>query len=278
MTCACLYGAPLFADSLEELSQPSITYQGLFPEELNDADGDMVSDIDDNCPDTPARVMIVNVEYDTPVDICGCPLDPCTVYDTDKDGIFDCFDQCPFTAKGIKVGQNGCPTPQVKPLRFVLDVKFGFAQANILDAYVPDLDRLRRILVANPEISVTLEGHTDSVGSREYNQALSQVRAQVSRSYLLADERIEPDQVRAIGYGESQPIEDNTTDLGRARNRRTMASLQLKTEIAPANSLEDLAQQQEQAAAEEAAFKADQTRRAQAEALNATPLPKATRK
>lgn len=272
---ACLVGT---AHAQLPTGLPHLHATGLFPEEKLDADGDSVPDIDDNCPATPARVMVFHTVYDTPVDSCGCPQNPCSVVDTDKDGVFDCYDQCPRTAKGIKVGKDGCPLPASQPLRFTLDVKFEFAKANILGAYVPDLDRLRRILLANPETSITLEGHTDSVGSEGYNQSLSEARAQVCRLYLLADERIAPERVKAIGYGESQPLADNGSDLGRARNRRTMASLSLENEIAPPNSLEDLALQQEQAAAEEAAFKADEARRQQAEALNATPLPAPSRK
>ena len=64
-----------------------------------------------------------------------------------------------------------------------------------------------------------LAGHTDSVGSEAYNQQLSQRRAESVRNYLL-DLGVDPDQLTAVGYGESKPIRSNDTEEGRERNRR----------------------------------------------------------
>ena len=74
-------------------------------------------------------------------------------------------------------------------------------------------------LKANPTLKVEVQAHTDSVGDDAYNQSLSEQRAEAVRQFLL-DEGVPPEQVTAVGYGESRPVADNDTPPGRARNRR----------------------------------------------------------
>lgn len=226
--------AVLAADIPTRLSQ-----QGRFPEQSVDSDHDGIADIDDNCPTTDARTLVRGKLRDTQVDSCGCPIDLCTA-DADKDGINDCDDLCPNTARALRVGETGCPLPQKKPQTFVLDVKFEFAQANLQNQYVPDLDKLRELLLRLPGLTVTLEGHTDAKGSVDYNQSLSQARANKCRRYLLSDARIAPERVKAIGYGKSRPVADNKADEGRAQNRRTVATLSYLYEFTPPNTGEVL--------------------------------------
>lgn len=228
--------AALAADAPMRLSQ-----QGQFPEQSVDSDRDGIADIDDNCPATEARTLVRGKPRDTEVDSCGCPIDLCTT-DADKDGVNDCDDLCPNTARALRVSETGCPLPQKKPQTFVLDVKFEFAKANLQDQYVPDLDKLRALLLRLPELTVTLEGHTDAKGSVGYNQALSQARANKCRRYLLSDTRIAPERVKATGYGKSRPVADNKTDEGRAQNRRTVATLNYLSEFTPPNEGEVLPQ------------------------------------
>jgi outer membrane protein OmpA-like peptidoglycan-associated protein len=72
----------------------------------------------------------------------------------------------------------------------------------------------------NPRMVVEIGGHTDSEGSDTYNQTLSQNRAGSVRQYLI-QAGIPAAQVTAKGYGETVPVADNTTEAGRALNRRT---------------------------------------------------------
>lgn len=72
----------------------------------------------------------------------------------------------------------------------------------------------------NPKLSVELHGHTDSQGSDAYNQQLSMSRADAVRTALVTVHGIDPSRLKAIGYGEAKPIEDNDTSAGRERNRR----------------------------------------------------------
>ncbi|MDJ0954231.1 MAG: OmpA family protein [Acidimicrobiia bacterium] len=75
------------------------------------------------------------------------------------------------------------------------------------------------ILTRNPTLVITVEGHTDSIGSAESNQALSEARAEAAKDWFIAS-GIEPERVFAVGYGETRPIGDNETPEGRAMNRR----------------------------------------------------------
>ena len=82
----------------------------------------------------------------------------------------------------------------------------------ILDETVTALQRC-------PGRQVRLSAHTDSTGSDKYNEALSQRRAESVRQYLVSH-GIDASRIEAHGYGESQPIADNATEEGRAKNRR----------------------------------------------------------
>ena len=81
------------------------------------------------------------------------------------------------------------------------------------------LDRLSFVVRRCPAVTVEIAGHTDSDGSDEYNQSLSEERANAVRSHLVQT-GIFVGRLRAVGYGETQPIADNSTDEGKARNRR----------------------------------------------------------
>ena len=67
---------------------------------------------------------------------------------------------------------------------------------------------------------VQIAGHTDSKGDADYNKKLSLARAESVSNYLIQKHNINPQRLEIIGYGESKPIEDNATELGRAQNRR----------------------------------------------------------
>ncbi len=75
------------------------------------------------------------------------------------------------------------------------------------------------ILTRNPTLLLTVEGHTDDIGSEESNQALSVARAESAKDWFV-NAGIDPARVFAVGYGESRPIADNETAEGRAQNRR----------------------------------------------------------
>lgn len=105
---------------------------------------------------------------------------------------------------------------KIIPLR---NVYFEFDRAELKPESYPALDSLTAYLKANPTMVVEIAGHTDSIGSAEYNLRLSQQRAQAVVGYLVS-RGIDPHRLIARGYGESQPVADNGTEEGRALNRR----------------------------------------------------------
>lgn len=158
------------------------------------------------------------------------PQPSCRDLDDDKDGVNNCDDRCPNTAAGAQVGPDGCPIDVVIDLR---GVNFKFdrpkkgehkieptLQAPTADS-VAILDQAIDALNRYPEIKVELDGHTDSVGTDQYNQGLSERRAQIVADYLTSH-GIDSSRIIAVkGFGETQPIDTNATKEGRARNRRT---------------------------------------------------------
>ncbi len=99
------------------------------------------------------------------------------------------------------------------------DVTFEFDSAEIEPRFYPTLDDVARTVRQYDETRIEVTGHTDSVGSDDYNQTLSEDRAFSVASYLVR-QGVASDRVRARGQGELQPLAPNDTDVGRARNRR----------------------------------------------------------
>jgi OOP family OmpA-OmpF porin len=89
--------------------------------------------------------------------------------------------------------------------------------------FKPQFDEIARVLQESPSISMTVEGHTCWIGTEEYNQGLSQRRADAVRAKFIQDYGISADRISIEGYGESRPIADNNTKAGRESNRRAIA-------------------------------------------------------
>jgi outer membrane protein OmpA-like peptidoglycan-associated protein len=99
-------------------------------------------------------------------------------------------------------------------------IYFSFASAILDPASTPALDRVAAMLERHAEWTLSIEGHTDSVGNAAANQKLSQQRAEAVRAALIARPGIAAQRVTATGYGSTRPRESNATIEGRARNRR----------------------------------------------------------
>jgi len=100
------------------------------------------------------------------------------------------------------------------------NVFFETASAALKDASIAELNKLKQLLDENPAIRIQLNGHTDNVGKPEDNMTLSQQRAEAVQQYLIKN-GIEAQRIKAKGFGETQPIADNESKEGRAKNRRT---------------------------------------------------------
>lgn len=117
---------------------------------------------------------------------------------------------------GVAVTQT--PDNQLK-LNVPGDLSFDTGRADIKPNMRPILDQFASGLQNQPNTEVRIIGHTDSTGSDELNNRLSLDRAQATKQYLAA-RGVNPNQVVVAGRGEHEPVADNTTDAGRARNRR----------------------------------------------------------
>ncbi len=103
-------------------------------------------------------------------------------------------------------------------------ITFDFAQSAVKPQFYGVLNNLASTLNQFPQTRIQIAGHTDNVGSDASNLQLSQQRANSVRSYL-AGSGVAPDRMQAVGYGETRPIADNSTDYGRAQNRRVEITL-----------------------------------------------------
>lgn len=104
---------------------------------------------------------------------------------------------------------------------FRLGVQFDTNKSMIKPQYQAEINQVATYLNQHPEINVDVEGHTDSVGKDNLNQALSQRRAEAVRQALIA-QGVAANRINAIGYGETRPIADNNTPSGREQNRRVI--------------------------------------------------------
>jgi len=172
-----------------------------------DRDGDGVANADDACLDTGG-----------PPANRGCP-DP----DRDADAVVDRLDVCPDEAGSP--WHRGCRRSGKLALSAdritVLDpIHFRNAGAGIMRRSHRVLDDIAGLLRAHPGIAVVrVEGHTDSRGDDDANRGLSQRRAEAVVDYLVR-QGIAASRFQALGLGETRPIQPNSTEKGRAANRR----------------------------------------------------------
>lgn len=204
-----------------------------------DADKDGVPDAFDKCPGTTTGARVdasgcvldtdkdgVNDEFDkcanTPVgikvDAAGCML---PVADADHDGIADSLDKCPGTRAGTKVDTNGCTELViVKGAKLIMDgIVFKTNSAVIEEISAPVLARAAIAISKAPDAKIVIAGYTDNVGKDLYNQKLSERRAASVKAYLVKS-GVPKAQLTSKGYGEEDPVVDNSSSENRAENRR----------------------------------------------------------
>lgn len=142
------------------------------------------------------------IKIDNSIKDCGCP--PCC--------------------------DKAAPAPVAAPVKekvtIALKVEFDTDKAIVKDKYYDDIKRVADFMKQYPDATATIEGHTDSVGNDEYNQELSENRADSVRQYLIEKFGIYGSRLESVGYGESRPIASNDTEEGKQRNRRVEAVLE----------------------------------------------------
>jgi outer membrane protein OmpA-like peptidoglycan-associated protein len=147
------------------------------------------------------------------------PPAPMVEGDADHDGVVDSKDRCPDTRPGAKVDPYGCEIIPNVTVDLVND-EFAFDSAKLKPGMETALSDLSAGIMATPGTeSLTIIGHTDSVGPEAYNMKLSVRRAQAVADFLAA-KGIPRSTMTIEGRGESEPVADNSTKAGRAKNRR----------------------------------------------------------
>lgn len=177
----------------------------------SDNDLDAVPDDVDQCDNEPE-------DRDGTNDSDGCP-DP----DNDHDNVLDVRDRCP-NEPGVEA-ESGCPrvyeNVEVTSTGIVIrqQIFFAFNRAVIQSQSFTILDTVAQVMRDFPDVSIEVQGHTDSRGNDAFNLRLSQQRADAVRQYLI-QQGISEARLTSRGYGETQPIETNATNEGRGLNRR----------------------------------------------------------
>ena len=173
-----------------------------------DADGDGVLDANDRCANT-APGTTVNAE--------GCQP---PAADADKDGVPDATDRCAETSSGFDVDETGCPSAFKAGSSTVVlrGVEFETGRAALTAQSAAVLDAVAAILISSNQ-RVEVGVHTDNAGAARTDENLSQSRALAVRSYLVG-KGVPAAQLVARGYGGKQPLADNSTEAGKAQNRR----------------------------------------------------------
>jgi outer membrane protein OmpA-like peptidoglycan-associated protein len=115
--------------------------------------------------------------------------------------------------------------PVVKKVSMRIEIEFDTAKWDIKPKYDAELTRAAEFLKKYPGTQVTIEGHTDNVGTAEYNKKLSQERADAVRKALVTKYGIEEKRLTAKGFGFDRPVADNKTPEGRQKNRRIEAAV-----------------------------------------------------
>jgi outer membrane protein OmpA-like peptidoglycan-associated protein len=180
---------------------------------IPDTDGDGVNDEEDSCKTVPGTA-----KYH------GCPIP-----DRDSDGVNDEVDKCPDQPGSIE--NNGCPVIKPAIAKRVLYtaqiVQFRSNSSRLTNSSLPALHELADTLKANPDLNLTIEGHTDNSGSPGYNQQLSLKRALEVKKALLKF-GIPEDRITITGLGDTQPAGDNKTKEGKSKNRRVVFRLHVR--------------------------------------------------
>lgn len=114
------------------------------------------------------------------------------------------------------------PEPEVIET-YELQVQFDFDKSRIKSAHEPQFQEIAQVLRDNPDISLSVEGHTCWIGTEVYNEGLSERRANAVKTKFVDEYGIDPGRITTQGFGESRPVADNTTLAGRRLNRRAIA-------------------------------------------------------
>ena len=148
--------------------------------------------------------------------------------DEDNDGVPDARDACPGTDAGYAVDRDGCPIAIEEVARVDLLINFDFDRIEVKPEFYGEIEEVVRFMNEYPDTIAELEGHTDSIGTLEYNDGLAMRRAAAVKRVMVEEFNVAAGRVVTRGFGENQPVASNETESGRAQNRRVV-SVVIKT-------------------------------------------------
>jgi OmpA-OmpF porin, OOP family len=226
-------GVPDITDACPDAAGPS-SMNG-----CPDRDGDKVADKDDKCADVAGLQKYagcpvpdtdkdgINDEQDKCPQMAGIQkYQGCPVPDEDKDGVSDEEDRCPRLAGTII--NHGCPEVKEEVKKKIdkaaTNIYFASGKAVLLASSNKSLDEVARILQADAGLKIDINGHTDNTGNADKNRVLSEARAKAVYEYLIK-KGVAADKLKPVGFGQDQPVADNKTAAGRAKNRRVEMKL-----------------------------------------------------
>lgn len=177
-------------------------------------------------PATPPVVVTPVVPVQPVVKVVEQPV---VEVDSDGDGVVDSLDACAGTPRNLVVDARGCPIAVdiQDALRMELRVFFDNDKSIIKPQYRQEVAKVAEKMREYPNATANIEGHASKTGpSARYNQRLSEARANAVKSMLSNEFGVAANRLRAVGYGYDRPIAPNTTEEGRAQNRRVYAVIE----------------------------------------------------
>lgn len=197
--------APVAPAKTEETKLASRKVKKVTEVRIKDIDGDGIPDDEDECPYIKGSDATK-----------GCP-------DSDGDGILDHKDQCPMEFGVAEL--NGCPAKSstadksqlIKQFR---NIEFETGKAIVRTPDIYDIiEYAIDVMYQYPNSTIILTGHTDSEGDELHNMKLSEARVNTVKRYLTG-QGVSDKRIKAVFYGETMPLMENSTEYGQARNRR----------------------------------------------------------
>jgi len=177
---------------------------------IPDSDGDGINDEEDKCPNQKGVA-----KYQ------GCPIP-----DADGDGVNDEEDRCPNLAGDA--ANHGCPLVKEEVKKRVdyaaQHIFFATARFTLLKKSFAGLNEIATVMGTDQGLILYVDGYTDNTGKPEKNRVLSENRAAEVKKYLLG-KGIAEGRIRSAGHGPENPVADNRTAAGRAKNRRVELKL-----------------------------------------------------
>ncbi|WP_051202010.1 OmpA family protein [Ferrimonas senticii] len=152
--------------------------------------------------------------------------------DSDGDGVILAREDCVGTLPGATVNNVGCGDVSQFTARKKLNVLFPNNSSEINSRFYPEIEAVAEFMNQYPGSTVTIEGHSSNVGSRELNLKLSDRRANAVKQVLIDQFGIEADRISAVGYGFDRPIDPANDALAHSRNRRVVAEMATKDSAA----------------------------------------------